>query len=388
MKSKTALWILFFLMCLPFQAGAAGNLHYGALEIHPSVSLEETYNDNVFATPTDTRSDWITTIAPGIKLFLPIRAHQFTLEYDAAIKRFNDFTSENTTDQHASAAADLKLGSLFGVKLKETYDKGHVDRFYSLSGFLYKYETNAASLSTTYQLADRSKVELDYTRTSLKFEAENSFMSRDEDLIAASLFYRFLPRTSAFLEYDFRNIGYDEQGNGLNLDNKVNSLFLGVAWDITPNTKGTVKGGYNRKDYAASDVSGVSTWGASIDISHAFSDYTFIKVIGQRAIYEAELFGISYFVRNSASVEFTQKFTYKISGVARASYMVDDFSNAIPPETQARNNRWMIGGLGLKYQFKDWLAFILNYNHRERNSNIDSYDAAENTYSFAINFAL
>lgn len=388
MKSRTALWILFFLMYLPFQAGAAGNLHYGALEIHPSVSLEETYNDNIFATPADTRSDWITTITPGIKLFLPIRAHQFTLEYDAAIKRFSDFTGENTTDQNASAIADLKLGSLFGVKLKETYNKGHVDRFYSQSGFLYKYETNAASLSTTYQLADRSKIELDYTRTSMKFEGGSSFMSRDEDLIAAYLFYRFLPKTSALLEYDFRNIGYDEQDNGPNLDNKVNSLFLGVAWDVAPNTKGTIKGGYNRKNYAAPGVSGVSTWGASIDISHAFSDYTFIKVIGQRAISETELFGTSYFVRTGASVEFTQKFTYKISGVVRASYSVDDFSNVIPPETQARNNRWMIGGLGLKYQFKDWLAFTLNYNHRDRNSNIDSYNATDNIYSFSINFAL
>jgi hypothetical protein len=391
MKSRTTLWILFFLMCLPFQAGAAGNLHFGALEIHPYVFLEETYNDNIFATPTDTQSDWITTITPGIKLFLPVRMHQFTVEYNAVINTYKDFTSENTTDHKAGAIADFKFGSFLGLKLSDTYVKGHEARDFSRIGIIDKYETNAASLSGSYQLADRSKVQLDYTRTTWNFETD-AFRSRDEDLIAAYLFYRFLPKTSAFLEYDFRNIGYDEQANGLdnldNLDNKVNSLFLGLAWDIAANTKGTVKGGYNRKEFTAPGLSGISTWGASIDINHAFSDYTFIKVVGQRAINVADLSGTSYYVTTGALAELTHKFTYKISGVVRASYSVDDYSNAIPPDTTVRNDKIMIGGLGLKYQFKDWLEFTLNYNYRDRNSNIDFYDAAENTYSFAINFAL
>lgn len=388
MKSRTTLWILFFLMCLPFQAGAAGNLRYGTLEIHPYVFLKETYNDNIYATPADTQSDWITTITPGIKLFLPVRMHQFTVEYNAVINRYKDFTSENTTDHKVSAAADLKIGSFFGLKLSDTYVKGHEARDFSRIGIIEKYETNAASLSGSYQLAGRSKVQLDYTRTTWKFETD-VFRSRDEDLIAAYLFYRFLPKTSAFVEYDFKKIGYNEQANGLdNLDSKVNSVFLGLAWDIAANTKGTVKGGYHRKEFAAPGVSGVSTWGTSIDVHHAFSDYTFIKVIGQRAINEAELFGTSHYVTTGASAEFTHKFTYKISGVVGASYSVDDFSNAIPPDTTVRSDRTMLLGVGLRYQFKEWLGFALNYNYRERNSNIDFYDAAENTYSFAINFAL
>ena len=362
-------------------------MHYGALQIHPYVFLEETYNDNIYATPADTQSDWITTITPGLKLFLPVRMHQFTVEYNAVINTYKDFTGENTTDHNARAIADFKLGSFFGLKLSDTYVKGHEARDFSRTGILDKYETNAASLSGSYQLADRSKVQLDYTRTNWNFETD-AFRSRDEDLIAASLFYRFLPKTSAFVEYDFRNIGYDEQANGLNLDNKVNSVFLGLAWDIAANTKGTVKGGYHRKEFAEPSVSGISTWGASIDIHHAFSDDTFIKVIGQRAINEADLFGTSYYVTTGALAEFIHKFTYKISGVVRTSYSVDDFSNAIPPDTTVRNDKNMLVGVGLKYQFKEWLEFTLNYNHRDRNSNIDFYDAAENTYSFAINFAL
>ena len=384
MKSRK-LWILFFLMCLPEQAMAAGNLHYGALEIHPYVLLKETYSDNIFATPTNTESDWMTTITPGIKLLLPFRMHQFALEYNAVINRYKDFASENTTDHNASAKADFKLGSFFGLKLSDAYSKGHEPRDSSQTGIIEKYETNAASISGSYQLAGRSKVQLDYTRTTWNFTT-STFRSRDEDLVAAYLFYRFLPKTSAFVEYDYNKVGYDEQTNGL--DNKANSLFLGLAWDITANTKGKVKVGYNQKDYSAPGVSGISTWGTSIDIDHAFSDYTSMKVVGQRVINEAGLLGTSYFVTTGAFAEVTHKLTYKISGVARASYGVDDFSNAIAPDTTVRRDRTMLGGVGLKYQFRDWLEFTLDYNYRDRNSNIDFYDVTVNTYSLAINFAL
>jgi hypothetical protein len=382
------LWILLSLIFLPVQAMAAGNLHYGALEIHPYVLLKETYNNNIFATPTNLESDWITTITPGIKLLLPFRMHQFDLEYNAVINRYKDFTSENTIGHNASAKADFKLGSLFGLKLSDTYAKGHEPRDSSKTGFIEKYNTNAASLSTSYQLADRSKVQLDYTRSTWNFET-STFRSRDEDLAAAYLFYRFLPKTSAFVEYDYRNIGYSEQASGPdNLDNKVNSVFLGLAWDVTANTKGTVKGGYNRKVFAASDASGISTWGASIDIDHAFSDNTFMKFVGQRVINEAGLLGTSYYVTTGAFVEVTHKFTYKISGVARASYGVDDFSNALPPDTIVRSDRTILGGVGLKYQFTDWLEMTLDYNYRDRKSNIDFYDVTESTYSVGLNFAL
>lgn len=379
------LWMLFFLLFLPGQAMAAGNLHYGSLEVHPYILLKETYNDNIFATPSDTEDDWITTITPGIKLVLPFRMHQFDLEYNAVINRYLDFTSENTTGHNASGKADLKIGSLFGLKLSDTFSRGHEPRDSSQTGFIEKYDTNAASASATYQLADRSKVQFDYTRTTWNFD-RSEFRSRDEDLAAVYLFYRFLPKTSAFVEYNFKKIDYDDRAS--NLNSETNSVFLGLTWDITANTKGIVKGGYNRKDFDTRGVSGITTWGTSIDIDHAFSDYTSMKVVGQRMINEAGVLGASYFVTTGAFAEVTHKFTYKISGVARASYGADDFSNAIPPDTRKREDKTMLVGAGMKYQFKDWLEFTLDYNYRDRNSNIDFYDVTENTYTVGVNFAL
>lgn len=384
-RFKPMVLFLFLFLCLPQPAFSAGNLRYGALEIHPYVSIKETYNDNVFAVATDTKSDWINTITPGIRLELPVRRHLFIAEYNVVINSYSKFSSEDTTDQNARFVADFKLGSLFGLTLRDTYAKGHEPRVSSTSGQIEKFERNAPSVTATYQLADRSKIQLDYTRTSWNFML-SEYRSRNEDLASAYFYYRFMPKTSAFIEYDWKNIRYDQKANGL--DSRVNSGFLGLTWEMTASTRGTVKGGYLQKKFDAAGNDDVATWGASADISHAFSDYSLLKLNAIREVNESSALGTRYFITTGAYAEYAHKLTYRVSAIARASYGIDDYSNAIAPDTVARYDKTFLGGVGLKYQMRDWLEFSLDYNYRNRNSNIPVNDLKENAVSLTINFAL
>jgi hypothetical protein len=380
-------FILFIIvvLCLPAPAFSAGNLHYEALEFHPFVSVKETYNDNIFAVANNTTSDWINTITPGIKLVLPFGMHKLSAEYNAVINSYSNYSSENTTDHNARAVADFKIGSLFGLTLSDTYAKGHEPRVSSTSGQIEKFERNAAAVTATYQLVDRSKIQLDYTRTKWNFMLSD-YRSRDEDLVAAYLYYRFLPKTSVFVEYDWKNIAYAQKTNGL--DSRVNSGFLGLMWEMSAGTRGTVKGGYLQKKFDAANKEDFGTWGASADISHAFSDSSLLKIIAMRDVNESSALGTRYFITTGAYAEYTHKLTYKISAVARASYGVDDYSDAIAPDTEARSDKTFLGGVGLKYQMRDWLEFALDYNYRNRDSNLPVNKLTENTYSLTINFAL
>jgi hypothetical protein len=166
-------WIIFFVLCLPAPAFSAdngnGNLRVGQLEIHPYFSVQETFNDNIYATPnrtpTEAVSDFITTYTPGLRLFLPVGQHQLSAEYNVVSAKYMNHPSENTTDQNAQVVGDFKFGSLFGLKLMDVYTKGHEPRYLSITGQIERYEKNAATASATYQLADRSKIQVDYTRT-------------------------------------------------------------------------------------------------------------------------------------------------------------------------------------------------------------------------------
>ena len=382
---KPLILFLLLVLCLPAPAFSAGNLHFEALEIHPFVSVKETYDDNIFAVAKDTTRDWVNTITPGIKLVLPVRRHLFTAEYNAVINSYSSYSSENTTDHNAKVLADFKLGSLFGLTFSDTYTKGHEPRVSSTSGQIEKFEKNAASVTATYQLADRSKIQMDYTRTSWNFML-SEYRSRQEDLVSAYFYYRFMPKTSAFVEYDWKNIVYDEKVSGL--DSRVHSGFLGLTWDMSASTRGTLKGGYLQKKFDAANKEEYGTWGASADISHAFSDDASLKIIAMRDVNESSAVGTRYFVTTGAFAEYTHKLTYKISAVARVSYGVDDYSDAIAPDTVARSDKTFLGGAGLKYQMRDWLEFALDYNYRDRSSNLPVNDLKQNTYSLTVNFAL
>ena len=384
MKAKK-LWTLFFVLCLPAPAFSAGKMHFEALQIHPFVSVQETYNDNVFAVANDTVHDWITTITPGIQLSLPYGKHFFSVDYKAVFNKYSNYSSEDTTDHYANAMADLKIGSQFGLKLSDAYTNGHEPRASSTSGQIEKFEKNAAAIAATYQLANRSKVQVDYTRASWNFMVSD-YRDRQEDLVSTYLYYRFLPRTSAFIEYDFRNYTYDQKVNGL--DSKVNIALLGLTWEMSAITKGTIKAGYLDKRFDAAGKDGIQSWTAAVDVSHAFSDYSSIKLVGMRDVNESSALGARYYITTGASAQYTHKLSAKISGVARISYGIDDYSNAIGTDTVARKDKTIFGGVGLKYQMKNWLEFALDYDHVNRDSNIAGHDLVQNTYSFTVNIAL
>jgi hypothetical protein len=211
-------------------AGAEGNIHIGQTEIHPFLSLKEIFSDNIYSTSTDEKSDSILETSPGVKIQMPIRMHRFEAEFWAIDRRYSTYKGEDTTDQHAKGLLDLKFGSRLSLTASGAYDKGHDPRSSSASGFIEVFRTNAGYGSATYQLTGRSKVQVEYTQTAWNYST-SSFRDRDEGLTSGYFYYRFLPKTSAFVQYDHKTIDYTDPTSVL--DSTENSPLVGIQWDIT-----------------------------------------------------------------------------------------------------------------------------------------------------------
>ncbi|MDA8100379.1 MAG: outer membrane beta-barrel protein [Nitrospiraceae bacterium] len=365
---------------------AGGNIHFGALEVHPFASVKETWSDNIYSTPSGTtESDRISTYIPGVRFLLPFGMHKADLQYFAVINNYRDHAGENTADHNARGMVDLNFGSRFGLSLSDAYQKGHEPRSSSATGFIEKFTTNGAKASLSYQLADLSKVQLDYTHTTWTFK-QSTFRDRDEDLAAAYLYYRFLPKTSAFVEFDYANVDFSEVTTPL--DNKVTSALAGVTWEITDRSKGTVKAGRMWKDFKASDQPDTNAWTASADVSHKFTDYSSIMIVGQRTINETNFLGTSYYVTTGAYAEFTHRFGVRFAGVVRGSRGEDRFSNATAAGEPVRHDTTVMTGLGLKYTMKEWLEFGADFNYRDRDSNINANDFREHQYVVSASVSL
>ena len=383
MNIKHAIMVVLFLgVCLlADRADAIGNIHFGPLEVHPFLSLKEEFTDNVYTTSTDQKSDSITVTMPGVKVQMPFSMHRVEAEYYAIDRRYGTYSGDDTTDHHASGLLDLKFGSFFSLAASGAFDKGHEPRGSSASGFIEIFRKNTGSASATYQLANRSKVQLDYSRTSFNF-MDSNFRDRDEALASGYLYYRFLPKTSAFIEYDRKSVDFTPAST--TLDNSMDTLSFGITWEATARSKGTIKAGRTSKDFNDPSEQDFSDWSWSIDLDHKFTEATSVVLVGQRQINETNYPGIAYFTTTGAYAEFSHRFMSKMAFLLRGSYGRDVYSNPVPPETSTREDKTNMMGTGLKYFMHEWLEFGVDYNKKNRDSNIDVNDYRETLYVLSV----
>ena len=381
---RTAVALVFLIVALTSRAHAIGNIRMGQMEIHPYVALQEEFSNNIYTTATDQKRDSVTIITPGVRLQLPMRMHRFEAGYYAVDRRYDTYRGDNTTDHYANGLLDLKFGSFFGLTLSDVYAKSHEPRSWSATGFIEPFRTNAASASATYQLAGRSKVQVDYTATSWNFMSSD-FRDRDEELLSGYIYYRFLPKTSSFMEYDRKMVDFTPATT--TLDNAMDTISLGVTWDVTGRSKGTIKAGRTAKDFEDPAEKDFTVWTWSFNVNHNFSELTSINIVGLRNVNETNFSGTSYFITTGASADLTHKFASKMAFVVRGSYGRDLYSNAVPPSTTVREDTTSMAGAGLKYFMKDWLEFSADYRKRNRDSNIDANDYKETQYLLSMNLA-
>ena len=80
----------------------------GLFFLFPRAELDETYNDNIFATPTKS-SDFITTLAPSFDLLSNWTQDALNLHAGGAFGTYASHSSENYQDAFASADGRLIL---------------------------------------------------------------------------------------------------------------------------------------------------------------------------------------------------------------------------------------------------------------------------------------
>jgi hypothetical protein len=358
-------------------------IQMGPVEVHPFISLKETYSDNIYLVTADKTHDFITTIAPGVQFKMPIRRHALFLTGSTTLNRYAGYSSENSTDWSLSGAGDFNFGSRINLKVVDSFLAGHEPRSQSALADMETFRNNNAAASLTYILADISKLQLDYANDYWKFK-NSDFRTRDENLVSVYAYYRVMPKTSLFTEYDFKNVYYTSKPVGSNdFDNKVHSALLGLTWELSTQSKGTVKGGYLYKVFDAPSLKNLGTFAASADISHHFSDYNSIKLIGARAVNESSLEGTRYSISTGMSGEFSHKFVERCSASVKASFSDESFADTTG-ETVKRSDQIVVAGAKAVYTFRRWLESALEYYWRQKNSNIDIYDSTENNVSFTL----
>ena len=432
--SRTGWFIALFLLITSFAHAEMKDL---LLHFQPSITVEEEYSDNIYLTSKNRKSDFITTIYPGLR-FSTLPRSEKTGQFQPA---------STSTDTKYGIDLDYKLGLVYYGKEEDNNfvsHRGTLNAWYTLDRRLTfrvmdylirseegrEREYSATALENQYLLSTQRGQRTIYLRNvfepsmEYQFGKENSvslnyrnniyendsrlYQDSQEDFINPRLSYWFNIRNGVSLEYGltFGNfdrspdfIGHMGRGRYTHRFNQKTSLFgdytylkrdfdspsidydvhrptLGIEHAFNPTLSGRAQFGY----FWQNPEKGSTTGGFSYDISLTEkaqkTTYTLSFQGGYTEDYfTAENLGFNKYHRAVGTIthRLLERMDVGLSGSFERAKLGDGRTDQI----------WGVTG-NASYELLKWLTLSLDVSHRENHSNMNVFDYSEYRGMFRI----
>jgi hypothetical protein len=385
--------------------------------VHPFLGITEYYTDNVFNTRNDKASDFTTVFSPGIWLTVP-HVYEKLLNIDTsnvspggytlsrynpeAFKRYQAYLYYNAdielhARESAGNAVNHKAEGLFQYNLRGGLTFELVDQFLASHDMwgtglsekkLDKFKTNLADFMIMYDTENKLKFRLDYSHNLVDYLAtRNSFRDRSDNSVSAYIFYKIKPKTSLFYEYEFVDIDYKDSV----LSNSIeHHNFVGIQWDVTAKSKGSVKAGYGLKYFSDSTISDAGDLIVEAQVDHKLTAKTSLILKASRKTEETNISTTGYVLSDSISAEYLQRLTGKITFDGMLSYTRDKYFGDLALDGTAKQlkDNYYLGMLALQYKFREWLQLDSGYLLNARDSNFTELDYTSNIIFLRITGSL
>jgi hypothetical protein len=380
----------------------------------PSISVLEEYNDNLDLAPKNKRSDFITTVYPGLKFSANETKYGMDLDYRLGLV----FYAKDTDRDYISHAGTLNAWYTFDRRLtfrvreylvrseeprEQEFIPGALPGQYFLgtqraraiyvrnvfepsidyqfgreNHILFNYQSNLYNNQNPlyqdsredflnpkliYWFNIRNGISLEYGLTFGNFQRSSDLTG---NMATGRYTYRFNPRTSVFGEYTFLRRDF----RMLTMDYDVHRPSLGISHEFSPTLSGRAQLGYFWQIPSKASTTGGIYYDASLSQRTKRTTYTVLFQGGYNEDYfTAENLGFSKYHRviGTISHQLQERMTVGLSGsLERAKYGRGE-----------RDNIWGVTG-NASYRVLKWLTVSLEASHRQNLSNIDNRDYKEN----------
>ena len=388
------------------------------IELTPSISASETYDDNIYLTPDHETSDYITTVTPRISLALVKQYTRLEVAYAPSFVWYQDEDDNNTTRHTANLTFGQQLGRYLRLDLTDTFYKTeepieeaeniigvrHTRRTYWRNsgetrmsyqfgaentlavGYRQSYlENNDPTVddgrtqspfgTVTFWLDRANGLRLGYEYTKADFWREQGTAGDDYTGNSASISYmhRFGPHVTTSLGYTYTDRDFD----GATEDYKVHQADFTYAQTFSPNLSLSLGLGYFVQD---NDVSDNETgYSYNLSVRRQIRQYTSITVGGaggwNEAYLEAERRGFSKYWSWNARIE--HQLAEPLSCFLGGSYRRDK-------DPTGRKWRTTRGNVGLRYSFLRWFNAGLEYTYAKRDDDVNADDYTDNRVMLTV----
>ncbi len=384
--------------------------------INPFFSISTIYSDNINNTKNSKKSDIGFVISPGICLALPDlsttpegtktanktpgglamsqfylkseRQYQAYLVYNPDFERYSSH-SENDADNHRlEGLFEYNFKGGLSVNFKEQYIDSHDKMGTGLSTELEEYKTNLFKTMLRYDSFEKFIFRIDYSVFSVDYKKSDSHArDRSDNSLTTYIFYKVMPKTSAFFEYKTIDIDYDIEDIS---SSSESHYFLGIKWDMTEKSQGSLKLGYGNKDFDDSNVDKSNDFLFELQAHHTFTPKRSANLTWNLGTEETDIVSTDYIRSNRLTVTYLQRFTIKMMANLTLSYAGSSYGEdlSLGGLTEKMDNDVLSFAPAFRYELKKWLMVDIVYSHVRRSSNFDEYDYTTNTLFLRVSGSL
>lgn len=340
---------------------AAANLQPGSFmtkdgaEVTPTLQTGLSSNDNYFSTPENEESRLIWTISPNIKAVIEDGPDSYNLDLGTSSFVHNKDTNDNFTQVNIGAGVHKEFTSQHRLDVKGQADWLYEPRGSGLTEGLGDVldelvEYRQQNFTAYYEYgAQSSKAQIAlsagfYSKEYQNFRGISQFRDYDKSLIGITGYYNTQAAVRTFLEVKQEDYRYDFLAvSGISRDSNDVKVLIGMEWDATALTSGTLKLGYQNKDFSANErdnFSGLS-WDAAVNWQPL--SYSTVQLATSRSAKDPLVQG-DYIKESTYGVNWTHSWSDYLSTLAGINYIDEQYTGDIARKDKTKNAR-----LGLNY---------------------------------------
>jgi len=336
------------------------------------------FDDNVFRTELDTRSDYFWNVRPTITLNGWAGKHNLGVGYEGDYRKYREYSNSDFFDHRIFANANLDLTRKADVNIGAQMWWGHDPRGSSGARII-----NPDDLDTWREY--RAKVEFVYGReisraqiipwvefSGVRYLNNNqSIRDYDRQDIRARGRWRFNPRFYGLIEGGFGRVDHPDPTNGL--DRSESAILVGFGWDATAKTSGEILVGILDRDFTDPSRGNESNFDWDARIHWSPKSYSKITAFTRRTSREDASGGVGTFLADTFGVRWLHAFTGRTELDTNLEYTIADYDSP-------RTDKYWRFDIGITQRLTRWLDFGASYQYLARRSNIPGIDYDDNMF--------
>jgi len=382
----------------------------------PYAKATLTYDDNIFQLP-EKSSDLYYKLEAGISLFLGaeleyLRELSFKSNYQFDEGRLGEIGSGGKDSDGLLPTLKFNLGaSMLKYKKNRSLDQKVFSNFNNLFipdlGLEYKLgrgkrkfrikqsitpSTESLSSITTGEsgqvryIASNTEIDweqsfnrlgynLGYLRDETFYEDSNKSNNYLDQKLIFGGFLQAFPKTRFFAEGNIGSGEYTRDKQFAENNVKYVKAYLGAAGSLSRKTIGTVKVGYQNREYK--DGSQLKAPAVDININHEISPKTKAYMLISHDSNEGNYAADGFNKNTTATFSIIYAFNRKLSAdLGIIKYMHDKYQSGRKDET-------FTSSVDLNYIFHKWMTMTFSWSRTERKSNISQAAFDNNKYTIA-----